>query len=203
MQIKVCGITEQKNLSDLDALGVDMVGLNFYPKSSRFLDTSLDLINIKAQKVGVFVNATKEFIRSKCEEFHLDAIQLHGDESEDFCSQFDSHIRVIKVFRVHDDFDMDMANDWNHASMLLFDTRTSAFGGSGKKFNWHKLDEYRGDFQFLLSGGIGPEDSISIAAFEHPKFAGVDINSRFEIKPGLKDTNLVNRFIPDLKVKKG
>ena len=200
MIVKVCGLREKENISDICASDVQMIGLNFYPLSSRFISTydeeAIQAIPNYIKKAGVFVNADVNFVKDKIETYGLDYVQLHGDEDFEYCKKLSDECRVIKVFRIDDEFDWSIVDDYSKiAEYFLFDTKTAAFGGSGKKFNWEILDNYQEATPFLLSGGIGPADAMIINTITHPQFAGIDINSKFEIAPAFKSKELVDTFL--------
>lgn len=215
MQIKVCGMREPENIKALAELPVDMVGFIFYPKSPRFigektrqwLERNGSVLESK-KRVGVFVNAEVEEILNAVHDFGLDFVQLHGDESPEYClllrtiSEATSmrKFRLIKAFRVDEGFDFSGPNAFGpHCALFLFDTKTEAFGGSGRQFDWGLLQAYHGLTPFLLSGGIGPDSVEALRAFRHPQFYGLDINSRFETAPGLKDIEKIRVFIHELR----
>lgn len=197
------------NITELAGLPVEMVGMIFYPGSPRYVGT-MSRSDIQAigsattgevvDRVGVFVNETMDVIRQKMNEYMLDMVQLHGDESPGFCFELNKEIPVIKAFSIAEiaDFSQTEAYDglWGY---FLFDTKTAQRGGSGQKFDWKILDAYKGRTPFFLSGGISAGDAEAIKSIEHPKFYGVDLNSCFEIEPGLKDIRLLEIFIKTLK----
>lgn len=210
MNIKVCGITSLKQLQQLDGLDVDFAGLIFYKQSPRYVgdklnkdeiaDTDLDI-----KKVGVFVNAEYEEIMRTVEDYNLDIVQLHGDESPYLCEQVSNEIEVIKAFRVDDTSDKSidyMVQDYDEVcDYYIFDAAAkNSFGGNGTKFNWKKISESKIEKPFFLSGGIAPDDGALIRTFMHPDFYGVDLNSRFEKEPGVKDMGLVLQFIHSMKL---
>ncbi len=204
MIIKVCGLREKENIKEICATDIHMIGLNFYPLSSRFVsefnEGAIHAIPDYIKKVGVFVNADLAFVKDKTNTYGLDYVQLHGDEDFDYCKEISEACRVIKVFRVDDKFDWSTVAEYSRiAEYFLFDTKTPAFGGSGKKFKWDMLNKYQEATPFLLSGGIGPSDAMLIKMITHPQFAGVDINSKFEIAPALKSKELVDTFLTVLK----
>jgi phosphoribosylanthranilate isomerase len=200
MIIKVCGLKYAENLLEVSQLNIDMVGYNFYPSSARYVDQALPEINQHIQKVGVFVNATSAYIQEKVAQYQLDLIQLHGDESLDFCREISSTLKpVIKVFRVDKDFDYGQIKDYAFCKYLLFDTATKDYGGSGHKFDWTDLLQQNIETPFLLAGGIGLEDVENLKSCNHPSFAGIDINSKFELSPGLKDPTMIADFIRQMR----
>lgn len=176
---------------------IDFLGSIQFPASKRFFPSEL-----KTEKpvIGVFVDATLDEIISKLEAFHLKGVQLHGSESASFCSQLPSNLIKIKAIAIEtaDDFKYLAAYE-GLIDYFLFDTKTSLHGGSGVKFDWNLLSNYTGSIPFLLSGGIGPNDLGQIQGITHAQFAGVDINSCFELEPGKKDTVLVETFIQELQ----
>ena len=196
MIVKVCGITDERQLDKLIQVGVDMVGFNFYPASKRFLQQPLLSPMSLVKRVGVFVNPSLEDVSLKVFEHSLDAIQLHGDETPEFCSEVVELRPVIKAFGVDDNFTFQKVEAYSEfADYFLFDNKTSQYGGSGKKFNWQKLLEYEGKTPFLLSGGITLKDINEIMDISHPGLDGIDVNSGFEISPGVKDLELVNEMM--------
>ncbi|MFM6976141.1 MAG: phosphoribosylanthranilate isomerase [Sphingobacteriaceae bacterium] len=210
MKLKVCGITDLQQLIKLDDLNVDMAGFIFYPKSPRYvLDGRLrsdELLNLdlKIKKVGVFVNAGEDEIFKQIKDFDLDIIQLHGQESPEFCAAISSWIPVIKAFRLTEENELE--NYQEVADYFLFDSGTASkqeFGGTGHQFDWELLKKEPIKKPFFLSGGLGPDDTAGIKKLskEIPKnkLWAVDINSRFETAPGIKDLKRIEQFINDLK----
>ena len=200
MIIKTCGINSIENITELTQLPLDMIGLIFHPNSPRFAAHNQALIEhlrncpTHAKRIGVFVNASKAFIQEQIETFQLDGVQFHGNESQNFMNNFTNEMITIKVFKIHSDFDFTICNHYK-ADYFLFDTSSRNHGGSGQKFNWDLLTHYAGKIPFILSGGVGPTDSYKILQINHPYMAGVDINSQFELEPGLKNPYLIHQFI--------
>lgn len=207
LKIKVCGMKYPENIRDLVRLPVDMMGLIFYEKSARYAGflsaNELRIVLPNIQKVGVFVNASEEDILAKIREYNLQIVQLHGDESPDFCREIKkSGIKAIKAFRIETAGDLATAERClercglyeNACDYFLFDTKTPQYGGSGKKFNWEILSSYNGETPFILSGGIGAEDAESIREIQNPKLFGIDLNSRFETDMGKKDIEKLRMF---------
>lgn len=193
------------NIRDLSKLPINFMGMIFYDKSPRFADgltfDDVSVLPSYIQRVGVFVNADIDFIMEKVNKYNLDLVQLHGSESADLCKELDKTIPVIKVFNVSDISDFDQTKAYEDAcSYFLFDTKTSQHGGSGLKFDWQILDAYTGKRDFFLSGGIAPDDTESIKRIQHPKFCGIDLNSKFETEPGLKDITRLQQFIKALEL---
>ncbi len=196
MIIKVCGIKSQENLEQLSLLPIDMVGLNFYPPSKRYVSEDMLLkIPEHLQKVGVFVNETIDKIIRTVEKYQLDYVQLHGNENPEMCHQLNKGVKVIKYFPVSNQDDFLNIENYEMVDLILFDTRTKEFGGSGQKFRWELLKHYQGKKPFLLAGGIGPTDVETILDIDHPALYGIDINSQFEISPGLKDVEIIRNFL--------
>jgi len=199
MIIKVCGINSQENLDNISKLDIDMVGFNFYIKSKRHLKQTLNISEDKIKRVGVFVQETPENILALKNSHNLDFLQLHGDEDLQLCTKLASIAPIIKVFRIGNDFDFNRIEQFENCSKyFLFDTFTRDYGGSGNKFDWSILDAYTLNTPFLLSGGISPSDAADIAAIHHPQFAGIDLNSKFEIKPGIKDIAKLKKFTNEI-----
>ena len=208
MKIKVCGNTVLEQLKELSNLPIDYVGLIFYPQSPRCVLQKIKAndfkqLKIPATKVGVFVNASEEEIMKQVEEFGLEMVQLHGDETASFCNKISDQLKVIKAFRITD---IDANVDWlvqeydEVCDYYLFDKGSAGlYGGTGKKFDWELLQNSAIKKPFFLSGGIGRNDVTALKAFHHPFFYGLDVNSRFEISPGIKNLNLIKDFAEELK----
>jgi phosphoribosylanthranilate isomerase len=199
MKIKVCGMKYPDNISELALLPIDYIGLIFYSKSPRYIDNG-GIPDTIQKKVGVFVNSSKDYILAKIGQYNLDILQLHGNESPELCKELNNIRPVIKAFSISDISDFEQTKDYEGScDYFLFDTKTSYYGGSGKKFDWNILDCYRGNTSFFLSGGISIEDAGTIRELKHPRLYSIDLNSRFETEPGLKDINLLQQFIKALK----
>lgn len=198
--IKVCGMTDAENIRDVELLGVDMIGFIFYPESPRCLRQKPGYLPACAKRVGVFVNESKENILMCIDRFGLDYIQLHGNESPEFCRSLrDTGIHLIKAFSISLPKDLLTISAYNGlCDYYLFDTKTPLHGGSGNQFDWHLLHSYNDSTPFILSGGINPCSAKAIREFRHPGFAGIDINSRFEIAPGAKDVKRIATFLKEL-----
>lgn len=201
--IKVCGMTEAENIRNVELQGVDMIGFIFYPKSPRCLCKIPEYMPVSAKRVGVFVNESKENIFTYIERFGLDYIQLHGNESPDYCCFLrNAGIHLIKAFSISQPEDLLAVSAYNGlCDYYLFDTKTPMYGGSGNQFDWNLLHRYNSRTPFLLSGGINPYCAKAINGFCHPGFAGIDINSRFETAPGIKDVERISNFLKELNSK--
>jgi phosphoribosylanthranilate isomerase len=200
--VKICGMKFPENILEVASLRPDLMGFIFYPKSPRYAEP-LDIETLNAlpksiKKIGVFVNEDLEQIITTVFKYKLDGVQLHGTENVDICRKLkETALLVIKAFPIVEAYNFKVTKNYEDAcDYFLFDTKTDAYGGSGLKFNWTILDEYIGKTSFLLSGGIAPDDAEAILKIEHPKFAGIDLNSKFEISPGLKNVELLRQFSP-------
>lgn len=204
MKIKVCGLRDAENIKDVTALGADYIGLIRYDRSPRYAgnldDAGLDAIPGSILKTGVFVNETAENVQHLISKYGLNAIQLHGNESADFAAAFKNKVVVLKAFGVDDNFDFKQLENYaGSVDFFLFDTKTAVHGGSGEAFNWSILNAYNLDVPFFLSGGLSLENLHEIKNIKHPQFYGVDLNSRFETSPGMKDIEKLRRAFAILK----
>jgi phosphoribosylanthranilate isomerase len=198
---KVCGLKSLENIAEIARLPIDMMGLIFYEKSPRYAGNlppeALKPLPASIRKVGVFVNASKETILEKVQPYDLQMVQLHGQETPALCSELRATgIEVIKAFPVAEAADFQLALNYEAAcDYFLFDTKTPQYGGSGKQFDWKILSAYTGKTPFFLSGGIGLEDLETIKHLKHPLLYAIDLNSRFETAPGVKDINKLKQLI--------
>ncbi len=200
MKIKVCGMKIPENIAAVSELGIDYMGFIFYAPSPRFVAETLDLkslVDKNINAVSVFVDEKIEQVRSLLEKYNFKHVQLHGKESPSYCKKMkEAGFVVIKAFRVNDDFDFSVLEEYlSVCDYFLFDTKGKTHGGTGKKFNWNILQQYKYNKPFFLSGGIGPGDETAIAAFKHRQLYALDLNSKFELKPGEKDVDLLHRFV--------
>ena len=200
MIIKVCGMREAENIREVTKLGIDWLGMIFWPKSKRYVAEPPSYLPSQVKKVGVFVDASLEDIRQHIKDYDLDIIQLHGHETPEYVRALDPEI-IIKAFNIATAEDLAQTKPYEGiVDYFLFDTKAQLPGGSGEQFDWSVLEAYDGETPFLLSGGIGPDDAERIKAFHHPRCIGIDLNSRFELAPGLKDVNLLREFIKSINV---
>jgi phosphoribosylanthranilate isomerase len=211
MKIKVCGITSIDEALALSKAGVNYLGFIFYPASKRYALHALTLNQIKSVqlpgvlKVGVFVNEPINDVIATATAAGLDMVQLHGDETPNYCKEMANHYPVIKAFRISetDDVAYKISEYLEDIDYLLFDTASSVYGGSGISFDWTKLANATGQKPYFLSGGIGPDDVSKITSFVQYEAAGnciaVDVNSKFETAPGQKNIQLLQSFIPTIK----
>ena len=209
MRIKVCGMTQLDQVKALDEMGVDFAGFIFYSKSPRYIrekikPDQLRRLKLKIAKVGVFVNMGYEELMHTVEDYRLDMVQLHGDESPRFCEQVANYVAVIKAFRLSDNDPIDwMVRSFHEGcDMYMFDTLGSGYGGTGKKFDWTVLKNSSIEKLFYLSGGIEPGDEEKLNQFAKEnaasKLFAIDINSKFETIAGIKDLGKVRKFIETL-----
>ncbi len=220
MKIKVCGVRDSENITALVNLTPDYIGFIFYNKSKRFVtDFPQVIIPSSIKKTGVFVNETIENVIDKVSKYQLDAVQLHGDESVEYCEQLRRHaefisashkdeipkrvrndgFEIIKAFAIDDNFDFLNTQEYESTcDMFLFDTKGKGYGGNGVKYDWSILKKYKGDVSFLLSGGINGNDVEAIKEFQHSKFIGVDLNSGFEDAPSIKNIEKIKEFKQNL-----
>ena len=206
------------NIRDISALGVDMIGLIFYPPSPRYVQQFSSGAGIIADyapdmgktplRVGVFVDDMPQNIVTRVYNYKLDYIQLHGNEPRETLENLRAtidpdikpKIKIIKAISVSSAEDIKKYKEYvGAADLFLFDTKCKTVGGSGELFDWQVLQAYDGDVPFLLSGGIGPDDAERIKNFHHPKCIGIDLNSKFEIEPALKDVEKLKQFLVKVK----
>jgi len=197
IHLKVCGMREAENIAALVKLQPDFIGFIFHEVSPRYCEkVPQTAIPESIRKTGVFVNKPIEYIFLKKKEFGLDYFQLHGSESPAFCEQVRLQASpVIKAFNLHPGFDFGKLKDYApYCDFFLFDASGPQAGGNGIAFDWALLEKYTKETPFLLSGGIDETMAKTIKQINHPAFYGVDINSRFEIRPGFKDIDKIKRF---------
>jgi phosphoribosylanthranilate isomerase len=204
MKIKICGLREPENIKAVAALSPDYMGFIFYDLTPRFVgDVQEDVLGLlpgSINKTAVFVNESVEVINKLIDTYKFNAIQLHGNESPDFSNSFRDRVTVIKAFGLTGDFDFEQLNDYaNKVDYFLFDTKTKLHGGSGETFDWSILDNYKSGIPFFLSGGLSLDNLHEVSNIDHPQFYGVDLNSRFEISPGLKDIEKLKKAFNMLK----
>lgn len=206
------------NIRDISALGVDMIGLIFYPPSPRYVqqfssgagiipDYAPDMGKTPL-RVGVFVDDMPQNIVTRVYNYKLDYIQLHGNEPRETLENLRAtidpdikpKIKIIKVISVSSAEDINKYKEYvGAADLFLFDTKCKTVGGSGEQFDWQVLEQYDGETPFLLSGGIGPDDAERVKSFHHPQCIGIDLNSKFEIEPALKDVEKLKDFLEKLR----
>ena len=200
MKLKVCGMRDSQNIKELLKLRPDYMGFIFYDKSKRNavgLETELlRFFPETTHKVGVFVNAPLEMVKSTVDEFQLNFVQLHGDESVEFVGElFAVGIKVIKVFSIGEGFDFDKLKPYESlVEYFLFDTKGKERGGNGVTFDWEILKDYDQSVPFILSGGIDNENVERLSTMGEMNIHAIDVNSKYEIEPGLKDLELLKEL---------
>ena len=206
VKLKICGLKHKTNLFDVVEAGVDYVGMIFYEKSPRFVLDSLYPEDVwflpdEVEKIGVFVNASFDEIKKYAKLYQLNLIQLHGNETPEVCKQLqDLGYGVIKAFGVDESFDFNSLNPYQSSvDFFLFDTKTSDHGGSGITFDWNILTNYTLDIPIFIGGGVGLENLNELLNFNFPFLYSVDMNSKLEIEPGLKDISKVQKAVELVK----
>jgi phosphoribosylanthranilate isomerase len=206
LKVKVCGMTDPVNTEEIVRTGPDLIGFIFYPGSKRYVGINpkgylFNNIPTGILKAGVFVSERPSVIRDTVNLYGLDVIQLHGNEPPEYCNYLKNNgFVIIKAFSISKSFDFQVLDKYvDVCDYFLFDSKTRSHGGSGLKFNWAKINEYQTNKPFLLGGGIGPGDASLIKKLNHIYLYGVDINSCFEITPGIKDIKKIKDFIDEIK----
>ena len=210
MRIKVCGMTQMEQAEQLAAMGISFAGFIFYPKSPRYVFRNMTPGEVRRlnniNKVGVFVNAEIDEVLHLVDECRLQMVQLHGDEPAKYCDRVADYVSVVKAFRLsdHDSVEWMIKPYMDVCDMFMFDTMGSGYGGTGKKFDWNVLKGTDIGKPFFLSGGVELEDAERLKEFETEPVSkalfAVDINSRFEISPGIKDMEKVATFCNKLNL---
>ena len=213
MRIKVCGMARPDNLQAVLALRPDYIGFIFYEKSPRFVGENLDADWLNnhfpptTKKVGVFVNATPNAVLETARRYKLDFVQLHGDETPEYCRTLQRKgLNIIKAFRIGPDFVFSQLNNYiPYTDYFLFDAAGPAPGGNGVGFDWELLERYNSSKPFFLAGGLGPADADALLAWNAAtglRLHALDLNSRFEISPGLKNIHALQGFLQTLYAEK-
>jgi phosphoribosylanthranilate isomerase len=206
LKVKVCGLNHPENIRSLSQLKVNYMGFIFYSASKRHVANLqpeiLEVIPPGVKKVGVFVNQTIDEVMSNYHQFGLDMVQLHGNESVKMVQSLkDKDVSVMKAFGISASFDFGQLRSYEPVvDFFLFDTFTASHGGSGRTFDWNLLQQYTLQKPYFLSGGISPDMATAIHRFSHDenRLFGVDINSRFEVRPGIKDIQLIEEFLIEI-----
>jgi phosphoribosylanthranilate isomerase len=204
MKVKVCGLKYADNINAVAKLGPDYMGFIFYDKTPRFVETlAVDAVRSLPEntiKTAVFVNETLADVNAIVDKYDFDAVQLHGSENAEFCAALKGKVTVIKAFGLNKKFDFETLDHYkDNVDYFLFDAKTPIHGGSGTSFDWNLLNKYKLNVPFFLSGGISPDNLEEIKKITHPMFYGVDLNSRFETGPGVKDINKLEKAFEMLK----
>lgn len=192
------------NIRLLDEAKVaNWMGFIFFEKSSRNVTSLPDYTPTNCKRVGVFVNDSITEIMKRTKEFGFNLVQLHGTESTSYINalklSLPQEVQLIKMFPIESLDDLEATSEYEGlVDYFLFETKCSGYGGSGKQFDWDILQHYKGKTPFLITGGIGPDDAEKVNAFNHPRFAGIDLNSKFELSPALKDIELIKDFIKNI-----
>ena len=196
--IKLCGMRDADNIRAAESLGIDWLGFIFWPRSSRYVSAPPAYLPTRCKRVGVFVDEDLETVKRIATDYALDLIQLHGHETPEYADRLRPW-QVVKAFNIATAEDLAPTRDYeSHADYFLFDTKARLVGGNGTQFDWSVLTAYDGQTPFLLSGGIGPDDATRVKDFHHPQCIGIDLNSRFELAPALKDIQQLNQFLQQL-----
>ncbi|WP_040756595.1 phosphoribosylanthranilate isomerase [Winogradskyella psychrotolerans] len=198
MKLKVCGMKYKENLEAVANLLPDYLGFIFYKKSARHFDSSIPELPKSIKKVGVFVDEELEIVKDTIKKFNLQAVQLHGHESPEYCAAINA-VEVIKVFSIKDEFNFDVLQPYEDVcDYFLFDTKGQLPGGNGYTFNWNVLEQYPSTKPYFLSGGIGLHEIEKIKEFKESPASkycyAIDVNSKFEIEPGLKNVEELKTF---------
>jgi phosphoribosylanthranilate isomerase len=206
IKVKVCGMRDRLNIQAIAAVGPDYLGFIFYQGSKRYVGINPDKVlfsEIPAgiKKVGVFVNEKPEIVLALANQYDLNLVQLHGDETAAYCRAIVSAgLSIIKAFGIGPGFNFESLVPYLPVcDYFLFDAQSGQHGGSGLQFNWQTLNLYQLEVPFFLSGGISYEDARAIRSLCHPALYAVDINSKFETAPGFKDIDKVKTFIQEIK----
>ncbi len=202
MKLKICGMKYPENIREVAALEPDYMGFIFYPASARYAGEDLDAAIVgslprKIKKVGVFVDAPAVKVLDIVKEYSLDLVQLHGNESPEYCREISAEVQVIKAFGIHERFDFAVLDKYlPFCHYYLFDTKTEQHGGSGETFDWNILKKHKHRIPFFIGGGIGltQVDDVSALKSQLTHLAGIDVNSMFELSPGMKDMEALKKL---------
>ena len=200
IKTKVCGLRDRNNVIEVTELGPDYIGFIFYRRSARYAgDHDLEFLNDLSgvKKVAVFVNASESEIDNIVERYRFDAVQLHGSEDPEFCGRIrEKGIELIKAFGVDQDFDFGQLKAYTTVvDYFLFDTKTIMHGGSGMKFDWDILSKYEEPIPYFISGGIDEHAFQAAKNLSDERLYCIDINSRFEVEPGMKNISLLRSVL--------
>jgi len=205
VKIKICGMKYPENIIEVASSKPDYLGFIFFEKSARFFEKTVPNIDNSIQKVGVFVNATYAEIEEKVKQHQLDLVQLHGEETPELCFKIENNlVKVIKSFSIDNEFNFILLEKYiNSCSYFLFDTKGKQYGGNGETFDWEVLQKYSFEKPYFLSGGIGNNNIENLKDFLKKDYSkncfAIDLNSKFETEPGMKNPEIVNDFIQKIK----
>lgn len=214
MKLKVCGMKYEDNISQVADLRPDYLGFIFYKKSARHVSSSIPELPESIKKVGVFVDENLEDVIEQINKHQLQAVQLHGKESPEYCDALRHaelvsvshkknlkpvHVEIIKVFSIKNEFNFEVLKPYEEVcDYFLFDTKGKLPGGNGYTFNWNVLNNYPSTKPFFLSGGIGLDQVEDIKKFKQSEAStycyALDVNSKFEVEPGLKSIEKLKEF---------
>jgi phosphoribosylanthranilate isomerase len=200
MKLKVCGMRYEDNIQLIASIHPDYMGFIFFEGSSRHVSASTPTLPLTIKKVGVFVNASYDRIVEKINTHNLQAVQLHGEETPEFCKSLRAlNVEIIKVFSIKNKFNFDVLTPYETVcDYYLFDTKGPLAGGNGYCFDWSVLELYPSKKPYFLSGGIGLEHLDQLQEFKTSVAAtychAVDVNSKFEIAPAKKNKELLEKF---------
>jgi len=201
LKVKVCGMREPDNITSLSQLDIDYIGFIFYQKSTRFID-NIPTVSVppSIKKTGVFVNESETNVMKKIKE-GLQAVQLHGSEPAAFCHSLKkTGVEVIKAFGIHGNFDWQLLSSYtDEVDYFLFDTSSPQHGGTGKAFDWEILNDYPLTTPYFLSGGLSTENIAQALEIGDARLIGLDLNSKFELKPGLKDIDKLKKVLKSIR----
>ncbi|MBA3663965.1 MAG: phosphoribosylanthranilate isomerase [Bacteroidetes bacterium] len=203
MKIKICGLKDKTNLAQVTLLRPDYLGFIFHPLSPRYMAHTMfpaDLESIPGTKTGVFVDSDFNEIDTQVKQYKLDAIQFHGNETPAFCEQFSGKGQtLIKAFSIDEGFNFNTVRDFSFCDYFLFDTKGKYKGGNGTAFDWQLLSKYNQEKPFILSGGISDENIDEVLNLKGMNIHAIDLNSKVETSPGIKNIEKIKHIISKLK----
>lgn len=204
MLVKVCGLNNRENIMAVSKMEVDLIGFIFYKGSPRYFNKVLSFDEVREipkriKKVGVFVNETSYNVLNAIAHYDLDLVQLHGNENPEYCKELMQYVKVIKTISVKDNTSLLEMKKYSQAcNYLLFDTSSPTYGGTGQTFNWQLLKDKEIDTPFFISGGVSLNSIQEIKDLKFKNLIGIDVNSKFEIKPGQKDVNKIQQLLKEI-----
>lgn len=205
MKIKVCGMRDAGNIRDVAELGPDFMGFIFYTRSPRYVgeDFVMPALSEGIRKTGVFVKEPVENVLRLARQYELDHVQLHSDETPGYCAEIKkAGLKILKAIAVEAPFDFEQLKAFEgQVDYFLFDTKGEGYGGHGRAFDWGILSDYEGNTPFLVAGGVSNENVGDLLKLEHPRFYGIDVNSRYETAPGVKDIEALRELFLRSKYK--
>lgn len=206
MKVKVCGLVEPENIKAVEALGVDLLGFVFYAPSPRYVERATfeqfyEISDGKAMQVGVFVGEDPNQVAAKARNFSLDYVQLHGEESPEYCRRLhEKGVQIIKAFTVDADFDFKSINAYaTVCDYFLFDGASTGRFSETQSFDWSLLKQYTGRTPFFIGGNLTPNSLSALQKFQHPQWIGVDLSTGFEASIGVKDIAVLQTFIDQFR----